>query len=123
MPHLLGRLVGEHGGLGHGGQLTGGRVDEGDLAERRTKRGKSFWGCVRYPACDFSTWNKPVAEPCPACGWVGMEKKMNKAEGETRTCLKCGHKIVLAEPDGTFLPSARKTVPSRRTRPSARTAA
>ena len=72
---------------------------EGDLAERRTKRGKSFWGCVRYPACDFSTWNKPVPDTCPECGWVGMEKKVSKAEGETRTCLKCGHKMVLAEPE------------------------
>jgi DNA topoisomerase-1 len=72
---------------------------EGDLAERRTKRGKSFWGCVRYPACDFSTWNKPVPDTCPECGWVGMEKKVNKAEGETRTCLKCGHKLVLVEPE------------------------
>jgi len=76
---------------------------EGDLAERRTKRGKSFWGCVRYPACDFSTWNKPVPDTCPQCGWVGMEKRMNKAEGETRTCLKCGHKLVLAEPEEVAL--------------------
>ena len=72
---------------------------EGDLAERRTKRGKSFWGCVRYPACDFSTWNKPVPDTCAECGWVGMEKKVSKAEGETRTCLKCGNKVVLAEPE------------------------
>ncbi|HET7423729.1 MAG TPA: type I DNA topoisomerase, partial [Gemmatimonadales bacterium] len=70
------------------------KCDVGDLAERRTKRGKSFWGCVRYPACDFSTWNKPVPDTCPNCGFVGMEKKVSKAEGETRTCLKCKHKIV-----------------------------
>ena len=76
---------------------------EGDIAERRTKRGKSFWGCVRYPACDFSTWNRPVVETCPECGWVGMEKKVSKAEGETRTCLKCKHKIVLAEPEEVAL--------------------
>ena len=76
---------------------------DGDLAERRTKRGKSFWGCVRYPACDFSTWNRPVPDTCPECGWVGMEKKVNKAEGETRTCLKCGHKLVLAEPEEVAL--------------------
>ncbi|HEU5170184.1 MAG TPA: type I DNA topoisomerase [Gemmatimonadales bacterium] len=72
---------------------------EGDLAERRTKRGKSFWGCVRYPACDFSTWNRPVAEECPACGWVGLEKKVSKAAGETFTCLKCGHRDVSVEPE------------------------
>ena len=76
---------------------------EGDLAERRTKRGKSFWGCVRYPACDFSTWNRPVPDTCPQCGWVGMEKKMNKAEGESRTCLKCGHKLIVAEPEEVAL--------------------
>ncbi len=72
---------------------------EGDIAERRTKRGKSFWGCARYPACDFSTWNRPVAEECPECGWVGLERKVSKAEGEVRTCLKCQHKIVVAEPE------------------------
>ena len=76
---------------------------EGDLAERRTKRGKSFWGCTRYPACDFSTWNRPVPDTCPNCGWVGMEKKINKAEGESRTCLKCGHKLIVAEPEEVAL--------------------
>jgi DNA topoisomerase I len=79
------------------------KCDIGDLAERRTKRGKSFWGCVRYPACDFSTWNRPVPDTCPNCGFVGMEKKVSKAEGETRTCLKCKHKIVLAEPEEVAL--------------------
>src|SRR3954447_255894 len=79
------------------------KCDVGDLAERRTKRGKSFWGCVRSPACDFSTWNKPVPDTCPECGFVGMEKKVSKAEGETRTCLKCKHKIVLAEPEEVAL--------------------
>ncbi len=76
---------------------------EGDLAERRTKRGKSFWGCARYPACDFSTWNRPVPDTCPVCAWVGMEKKLSKAEGESRTCLKCGHKMVVAEPEEVAL--------------------
>jgi DNA topoisomerase I len=75
----------------------------GDLTERRTKRGKSFWGCLRYPDCDFSSWNRPVPETCPACGWLGMEKKINKAEGETRKCLKCGHRIVIAEPEEVAL--------------------
>jgi DNA topoisomerase-1 len=69
----------------------------GDLAERRTKRGKSFFGCVRYPACDFSTWNRPAHDTCPNCGWVGMEKKVSKARGETRTCLKCRHEIMVMD--------------------------
>jgi DNA topoisomerase-1 len=77
--------------------------DGGDLAERRTKRGKSFWGCMNYPKCDFSTWNKPVAETCPECGWEGMERKKTKADGETLTCMKCGNKILVAEPEEASL--------------------
>jgi DNA topoisomerase I len=72
---------------------------QGELAERRTKRGKSFWGCIRYPDCDFSTWNRPVAEECPSCGWIGLERKISKAEGESKTCLKCGHRMVTVEPE------------------------
>jgi DNA topoisomerase-1 len=72
---------------------------DGELAERRTKRGKSFWGCIRYPDCDFSTWNRPVAEECPSCGWIGLERKISKAEGESKTCLKCGHRMVTVEPE------------------------
>jgi DNA topoisomerase I len=79
------------------------KCDTGDLTERRTKRGKSFWGCLRYPECDFSTWNRPVPETCPNCGWLGMEKKISKAEGESRTCLKCKHRIVIAEPEEVAL--------------------
>src|SRR5215204_5920634 len=79
------------------------KCNEGDLTERRTKRGKSFWGCLRYPECDFSTWNRPVPETCPSCGWLGMEKKISKAEGETRKCLKCGHQLVVAEPEEVAL--------------------
>ncbi len=75
----------------------------GDIAERRTKKGKSFWGCMRYPDCDFSTWNKPVKETCAECGWEGMERKKNRAEGETLTCMKCGNKVVVSEPEESAL--------------------
>ncbi|HET9387725.1 MAG TPA: type I DNA topoisomerase [Gemmatimonadales bacterium] len=68
----------------------------GDLAERRTKRGRTFYGCLRYPDCDFSTWNKPVVVECPNCQFVGMEEIKSKTTGETtRKCLKCGHQITV----------------------------
>jgi DNA topoisomerase-1 len=68
----------------------------GDLAERRTKRGRTFYGCLRYPDCDFSTWNKPVVVECPNCHFVGMEEVKSKTTGETtRKCLKCGHQITV----------------------------
>jgi DNA topoisomerase-1 len=69
----------------------------GDIAERRTRRGRHFWGCLRYPDCDYSTWSQPVAVACPACGFVGMEQKQSKTAGVTRKCMKCGHEVQLEE--------------------------
>jgi DNA topoisomerase-1 len=40
---------------------------EGEVVERRSKRGKTFFGCNRYPECDFVAWGKPIAEKCPNC--------------------------------------------------------
>src|SRR5213596_2425020 len=69
----------------------------GDLAERRTRKGRNFFGCLRYPDCDYSTWNRPVPVACPSCSFVGMEEKQTKAAGATRKCLKCGHEIMVEE--------------------------
>jgi len=38
------------------------------LATRRSKRGRTFYGCSAYPKCDFTLWDRPIPEPCPACG-------------------------------------------------------
>ncbi|MBV8844736.1 MAG: type I DNA topoisomerase [Bryobacterales bacterium] len=52
---------------------------EGEVVERRSKRGKTFYGCNRYPDCDFVAWGKPVAEPCPECGGSYLIEKYLKA--------------------------------------------
>ena len=44
------------------------KCGEGDLAERRARRGNVFWGCTNYPKCDFTSNLKPVAKKCPRCG-------------------------------------------------------
>ncbi|MGH7699483.1 MAG: type I DNA topoisomerase [Gemmatimonadales bacterium] len=77
------------------------KCGEGDIAERRTRRGRNFWGCLRYPDCDYSTWTQPVAVACPACGFVGMEQRQTKAAGVTRKCMKCGHEASVDEPSPT----------------------
>jgi DNA topoisomerase-1 len=51
----------------------------GELAERRSKRGKTFYGCNRYPECDFVAWSKPLAEHCPNCGSTYLLEKFLKS--------------------------------------------
>jgi DNA topoisomerase-1 len=74
--------------------------DGGEIAERRSKkRGKAFYGCENYPNCDFVVWDKPVAETCPECGYLGAEAKRTKARGAYRKCLKCGNEWDVAAPE------------------------
>jgi DNA topoisomerase-1 len=59
------------------------------LAARRTKRGRTFYGCTAYPACEFTTWSRPVPEACPDCGALFLVEKRSKA-GVTLACIKEG---------------------------------
>ena len=52
---------------------------EGEIVERRSKRGKTFYGCNRYPECDFVAWGKPIPEKCPECGSSYLIEKYLKA--------------------------------------------
>jgi DNA topoisomerase-1 len=66
---------------------------EGEIIERRSKKGKTFYGCNRYPDCNFVAWGKPVAEKCPECGSPYMVEKWLKA-GPIWQCPnpECKHK-------------------------------
>jgi len=70
----------------------------GTLAEKRTKKGKSFYGCTRYPQCKYATWDRPIAEACPECGAAFLVEKYNRRTGRMKACLKegCGYKEPLA---------------------------
>lgn len=48
---------------------------KGDVVERKSKKGRVFYGCERYPECDFSSWDKPIARSCPKCDHFLVEKK------------------------------------------------
>jgi len=67
---------------------------QGTLVERRSKRGKLFFSCGRYPECSFSTWNPPLAEACPQCGFGILVLKETKREGRLAACPRpgCGFK-------------------------------
>ena len=49
--------------------------DEGKIIEKRSKRGKIFFGCNNYPTCKTAYWDKPTGEKCPECGNMLTEKK------------------------------------------------
>ncbi len=57
------------------------------IAEKRTKKGRVFYGCTKYPTCKFATWDKPVKEPCPQCGAPFLISKTNKS-GTTIRCAR-----------------------------------
>ena len=55
------------------------KCGEGDVAERRARRGNVFWGCTNYPKCDFTSNLKPVAKKCPKCGSPYLVEKTLKS--------------------------------------------
>ena len=66
---------------------------EGEILERRSRRGKIFYGCGRYPKCKFAAWDKVVPHPCPSCGANYMVEKNYKRTGITWKCAnkECGY--------------------------------
>ena len=66
----------------------------GEIVERKSKRGKVFFGCSRFPKCEFATWDKPVAEKCPQCDAKILVEKTSKKQGTFLACLnkECGFK-------------------------------
>ena len=52
----------------------------GRLQQKTSKKGRVFYGCENYPDCDFTSWDKPVAETCPKCGAMMVEKQNRKGE-------------------------------------------
>ncbi|HKQ57615.1 MAG TPA: type I DNA topoisomerase [Candidatus Eisenbacteria bacterium] len=61
----------------------------GEIAERRTRRGKTFYGCTRYPECTFAAWDRPKLVPCPNCGAPFLVEKETKKAGLVLRCIKC----------------------------------
>jgi DNA topoisomerase-1 len=60
--------------------------DDGDIVERKSRRGKVFFGCANYPDCDFTLWNRPLAEACPGCKAPFLVEKTTKKNGRQLIC-------------------------------------
>ena len=60
--------------------------DGGDIVERKSRRGKVFFGCANYPDCDFTLWNRPLAQACPECKAPFLVEKNTKKNGRQLIC-------------------------------------
>ncbi|WML56793.1 type I DNA topoisomerase [Neobacillus sp. PS2-9] len=63
---------------------------EGQVVERKSKKKRLFYGCTRYPECEFISWDKPLPRPCPKCEGLLVEKKLKK--GVQVQCTECDYK-------------------------------
>jgi DNA topoisomerase-1 len=62
---------------------------EGQLVERRSRKGRFFYGCSAYPACTYVVWQKPIAEPCPKCAATFLTERTARGK-TTRRCVREG---------------------------------
>jgi len=69
------------------------KCGQGEVVSKRTKRGKTFYSCNRYPDCDFALWQAPLPQPCPSCGGLLVPDR----DPDTATCAKCGTQVRVAE--------------------------
>jgi DNA topoisomerase-1 len=69
------------------------KCGQGEVVSKRTKRGKTFYSCNRYPDCDFALWQAPLSQPCPSCGSLLVPDR----DPATATCAKCGTQVRVAE--------------------------
>ncbi len=66
--------------------------DGGDLVLRRTRKGRIFYGCANYPQCDFTSWARPLPQPCPSCGSLLVAASKKQAR-----CTVCEQTFPLNE--------------------------
>lgn len=73
------------------------KCGEGEIIVRKTKKGRVFYGCSKYPDCDFIEWNKPVEEVCPECGSYMTEKVSKKGKKHICSNKECGFEKAIEE--------------------------
>jgi DNA topoisomerase-1 len=66
----------------------------GDLVQKRTKKGRNFYSCSRYPQCEFALWDRPINKPCPTCHAPFLIEKVSKQVGRSVQCRneECGYR-------------------------------
>ena len=73
------------------------KCGQGMIVERKSKRGTVFYGCDKYPDCDFTLWNEPTGEECPECKSLLVKKVLKKGTVIACSNMKCGYKKEVEE--------------------------
>ena len=64
--------------------------DGGELTQKRSKKGRTFYACMNYPTCKFALWDRPVPRPCPLCQAPFLIEKYSKQAGTSVVCRTDG---------------------------------
>ena len=64
------------------------KCKEGEIVERKSRRGRLFYGCNRYPQCDFTLWDKPTHDFCETCGSIMVEKTIKMVQLKSSVPMK-----------------------------------
>jgi DNA topoisomerase-1 len=81
--------------------ITCPQCGEGELMEKKSRYGKIFYSCNRYPQCKYALWDLPIEEPCPKCNFPLVVEKVTKRQGTFRKCPQetCDWTEVLIPPE------------------------
>jgi DNA topoisomerase I len=74
-----------------------GKEHGGEIVERKSRKGRTFYGCSRYPECEFTSWKRPLAQPCPNCG--GLLVEQNKTTAQCTVCARTYQTSELLAPE------------------------
>ncbi len=68
--------------------------DGGNLVQKRSKKGRTFYACANYPKCEFALWDRPINKTCPNCHAPFLIEKVSKQTGASLQCRNqdCGYK-------------------------------
>jgi DNA topoisomerase-1 len=65
----------------------------GQIVEKKTRRGRIFYGCSNYPKCTFASWDKPTGQLCPGCSKAYLVEKNSAKKGRYLRCPSCRHEV------------------------------
>jgi DNA topoisomerase-1 len=105
--------------------ITCPQCKEGELMEKKSRYGKIFYSCNRYPKCKYALWDQPLEKPCPKCGFPLTVEKTTKRFGTVHKCPQenCDWEVTIVAPEKKPTKAAAKKKAPAKKAPAKKTAA